>query len=900
MRGRFSSIFTYWSITALTFALLTAAVRLQGQTELFSYSLYRTLSVSGERLEVNTFSADGKFLAIGTKSGKVGLLDISPNGSPKWLAQHSGSVLSVTFDRIGSQLASGGEDGIVRVIDLDKERTRELRGHKGKVWSLAYTPEGDLLASAGEDRNLIIWDPKSGKELYRLTNGGNKPLKYVAFNGIGTTVTAVGESGIISEWDVKNRMQLRQIKESDLTVVSAAMNFSGTHLSVGTEVTGLPKGGVLNSGARVGELYREERIKVYDLETGKVAKTLDGIQGQPTSLSLSADGRYIAVTRLEIKTSFVGVYDLQRGIEIASLPVREGTTAAVAFSPDGRWLSSVAENGEISVMSVKGVQAGASVGDLAGVKYQITSPRDPLIRPGTNLAIAVMDLDAQEIEPGVARSVSDMLRNRIAGTSAINLVDRKRIDQILKEQELQNSGRTDSALAVRVGKILNVQKMIFGGVSRLGTSMTISAQMLDVETARIDGIREILCQKCALEDLPGAIAALKPVLIADSAQANPRAVAPPSRPRIDIAAPVQNSAAQNDKVVVKADVQDESGIKSAELLINGGFESSQKISLMNTGAAVERSLKIDREVTLDSGSNILTLRIENVAGIIEEESRIVRLPTAATTANKPAASGKRWALVIGISKYKDTKIPMLEFADKDAQAFSDALSTTELGGFSADRKLVLLNEQATTASVTRALRSFLQKPDVDDTVVIYLAGHGAPDPKRPDNVYFITHDTEFADIAGTALPMREIEIALKENLVARRVVVLTDSCHSGAIGGDASRRDLVYTPSESVNRTLDEMVKRAKPGTAIFTSARSGESSLEGSKWGGGHGVYTWFLLRGLQGAADTNKDGIITLDELFSFVRDSVKAETGDQQHPVVVSDAYDPHLPIAVISGK
>ncbi|HEV2991408.1 MAG TPA: caspase family protein, partial [Candidatus Angelobacter sp.] len=837
---------------------------------------------------------------IGTQSGKVGILEVAANGVPKWLAQHSGRITSLAFTRAGSQLASAGQDGMVKVIDLANGAVKDLHGHHGKVWTVAYSPKGEFLASGGDDKTVIVWDPVGGKELYRLTNGGNKPIKLVFFREGGTAVTsviAVGEGGVISEWDVKNRSLLRQIQESDKTVLSASTNFSVTHLSIGTEFSDLQKGTFTFHGpVRPTDLYREDRIKLYDLENGKVAKTLDGINGEVKSIAVSADNRYIAAARVRTTESFVGVFDLQRGTEIFSRPL-PGGAQAVAFSADGRWLSAASGNGEITVLKVQGIQpSGMKL--LTDVKFQPLGKTTALIPPDGNLVLAVMDLDPQGIEPGVARAVSDMLRNEIGGSSGVRLVDRTRIEQILKEQDFQHSGRTDQAMAAQIGKILNARKMIFGSVSKLGTSITISTQMLDVETAAVEG-RGILCQQCALEELPRAVAELRPWIVADSSQPLGRAILPPSRPRISIISPSQNLAIQNNQVEIKADIEDDTGIKSAELLVNGGFDKSQRIMLSpgdKPGVGAGRSLKVERTLTLEPGTNIVALRVENVPGIVEEESRIIRVTTAGKLSSKTAAPGKRWALIVGVSKYQDPKIPRLDYADQDARALSDALSSSTLGGFSAERKLVLLNEQATTAGITKALRSFLQKPDVDDTVVIYLAGHGAPDPKRPDNVYFITHDTQIDDIAGTALPMREIEIALKENLMAQRVVVLSDACHSEAIG-TKGRRDLVYSASESTNRALDEMVRRSKPGTAIFTSARSGETSLEGHKWGGGHGVFTWFLLQGLQGSADLNKDGVISLDELFTYVKDQVKQETRDQQHPVVVSESYDPQLPIAVI---
>jgi hypothetical protein len=66
---------------------------------------------------------------------------------------------------------------------------------------------------------------------------------------------------------------------------------------------------------------------------------------------------------------------------------------------------------------------------------------------------------------------------------------------------------------VRLGRILNAAKMVFGAVSRLGTTFTITAQVVDVETAGIDGIRQVLCERCTVEDLPAATAELAAALV---------------------------------------------------------------------------------------------------------------------------------------------------------------------------------------------------------------------------------------------------------------------------------------------------------------------------------------------------------------------------------------------------
>jgi uncharacterized caspase-like protein len=70
-------------------------------------------------------------------------------------------------------------------------------------------------------------------------------------------------------------------------------------------------------------------------------------------------------------------------------------------------------------------------------------------------------------------------------------------------------------------------------------------------------------------------------------------------------------------------------------------------------------------------------------------------------------------------------------------------------------------------------------------------------------------------------------------------------------------------------------------GRAVITSADVNETAKEGEIWGTGHGVFTWALLKGLEGDADANDDQFVTAGELFLFVRDRVHLETGGEQTP-------------------
>lgn len=262
---------------------------------------------------------------------------------------------------------------------------------------------------------------------------------------------------------------------------------------------------------------------------------------------------------------------------------------------------------------------------------------------------------------------------------------------------------------------------------------------------------------------------------------------------------------------------------------------------------------------------------------------------------------QRWAIVVGISTYQSERLT-LKYADRDAEDFATLLQTPLGGNFAPDHVEKLVNDEATTFAITRALRSFLKKPSREDVVIIYFACHGAPDPDRPANLYLLTHDTDPDDIAGTALPMREIDLALRENLLAERVVVLADTCHSAGLGGGVGRRNTA--DNAGAFNTYLQAVSQTRGGVALLTSAEANETAQEGAQWGGGHGVFTHYLLQGLLGDADgygeRAKDGIVTVGELFDYVRANVTRATNNSQHPALGTAPFDRSLPLAITGGE
>lgn len=262
----------------------------------------------------------------------------------------------------------------------------------------------------------------------------------------------------------------------------------------------------------------------------------------------------------------------------------------------------------------------------------------------------------------------------------------------------------------------------------------------------------------------------------------------------------------------------------------------------------------------------------------------------------PAPVAKRWAVVVGIADYAHRgkwDLTNLRYAARDATALASVLRDDRAGRF--DDVQLLLDGEATTRNVRIALREKLRGVQDRDTVLVFWAGHGCPDPGEPSTYYLVTHDTDPEHMAATGYAMSDLKQDIGR-LAACNVVLIADTCHSGglsdpAVGVRGAKENRIIDQFRAVQPVPDretETAGRIQPTRLTFTSCESGETSLENSELGGGHGVFTWFLLNAVKGEGDAlrsggNNDGRVSLGEMVDFTRDQVKRFTGNRQHPDV-----------------
>lgn len=262
----------------------------------------------------------------------------------------------------------------------------------------------------------------------------------------------------------------------------------------------------------------------------------------------------------------------------------------------------------------------------------------------------------------------------------------------------------------------------------------------------------------------------------------------------------------------------------------------------------------------------------------------------------PVKPNTYWSIVVGISSYQDSRIPALRYAADDALAVYEWLIAPDGGKHSPSRVKLLTNESATGAAIKNALFEWLRQAIAEDVVVIYFSGHGSADsPDSRENLFLLPYDTDYDSIATTGFPMWDIETALKRFIKAKKVIVMADACHAGGVGKpfDVSRkagRGITVTPVSTMLHTLSTV----SDGVCIISASDDNQFSQEGAEWGGGHGVFTHYLLKGLGGEADYNQDGVIRLGEIIPYLSENVRRATKNAQSPTVAG-RFDPALSIS-----
>ena len=357
---------------------------------------------------------------------------------------------------------------------------------------------------------------------------------------------------------------------------------------------------------------------------------------------------------------------------------------------------------------------------------------------------------------------------------------------------------------------------------------------------------------------------------------------------------IQRAEAKEGLAVIQVAAEDSLfALASLHVWINGVAVARQELT--------QKSHASTLSLPLGTGGNDIEVSVVNSQGV---ES----LRALTTLVNEKAGPHKLHILALGVSDYRDDALD-LGFAHKDAQDLAAALEANARARFEPVSSHVLVNAEVTRASVA-ALVEVVRETQIDDTLVLFVAGHGVHDTDSASTWYFLTHETDLEHLSETAVPFEQLQRLLSE-APARNKLFLMDTCESGELETDAIAlapapdsmrartskklaQRLGGSSETAASRTLLRSVDRdryifydlqRRTGAVIYSSSRGSEFSYEDPAIE--NGWFTEQLLGALApDGADENHDGWVDTSELRRYVGPRVAAQTSGRQHPSVDRD--------------
>lgn len=314
---------------------------------------------------------------------------------------------------------------------------------------------------------------------------------------------------------------------------------------------------------------------------------------------------------------------------------------------------------------------------------------------------------------------------------------------------------------------------------------------------------------------------------------------------------------------------------------------------------------IEERIELGSGRNKIEVSALDVRG--GESLRAMRI-----VERDEKVRGNLYYLAFGVSKYKNPRYN-LGYPHKDVVDLGDVLRAGAGKTFGEVHVRTYVNEMATVENIKKA-KEFLKEATVEDTVVLFIAGHGLHTHDAAADYYFATHEVDPKRLTETAARFEVVEDLLS-GIRPRKKLFLMDTCESGEREEDDAPSAGIPTDARSLrarstrqleldlahanasSNAMDSISKgydreryiyndlTRRTGAIVISSSRGAESSYEFDELA--NGVFTEELLIALTSKqADTNADKWVSTDELRAHLQAAVPQRTNDLQHPTIDRD--------------
>jgi hypothetical protein len=441
-------------------------------------------------------------IVIGPQGDKIAVAAVNSHlsalnfeGKEIWSRIAPGKILDMRFNRSGSTLLVAIRKEGVFLAEYSTGAMSLINKKISYPARICYSPDDSLYAVA-EDNSWSIFAGNSDSLLVIKEDAHKKEIIFMDFISNARLIT-IGKDYIIRIWDAQSGREVQNYQVFPTNILAAALSVDKNVLLIGTYDFTIDRFAMRSSIPRQTDLQKIFKLKIINAKNLSLIKEIDGTSDYISSLSLSADNKFAAVLK---EDHSIDVWGLENGYVIKTFP-SEADYVDLQFDQEGKSIALATSAGQFQEWETRGIVVVSSRPSYVGEKFKINTPTSPLItRSQSGITIAIIDFSSALIDPQISEAVSSLFRNRISNYSYISVVERDELNTVFKEQGLQQSGITTAEKAAEIGKLLNAQKLVMGKLSSLGSTLILSVKVVDVESAKLEGAREIECENYALEN----------------------------------------------------------------------------------------------------------------------------------------------------------------------------------------------------------------------------------------------------------------------------------------------------------------------------------------------------------------------------------------------------------------
>jgi len=317
------------------------------------------------------YSPDGKMIASGDDDGMLRLWDIATGETVHVFAGHESAINSLVFSPDGKTLLSGSYDQTIRLWDVASgQELRQFQDNPGFVSSVAFSPDGKTAVSSGPDGELILWNVADGSKITQFDEQG-EVLYSAVFSPDGKSILVASGDRRLRLWDVASEELIRTFAGHQGEVLSAAFSPDGKTFISGSE-DGTLRLWEVSSGRQLGSFIghedwiwsvaispdgrtvvssgQDQTVRLWDVATRQELRRFEGHQGEVNSVAFSPDGKSIITGSYD---QTVRLWDVAPAQELRQFGApNQASVKSIAFTPDGMAAVTSAEDGRLSIWDV--------------------------------------------------------------------------------------------------------------------------------------------------------------------------------------------------------------------------------------------------------------------------------------------------------------------------------------------------------------------------------------------------------------------------------------------------------------------------------------------------------------------------------------------------------------------